>query len=66
MTLGLDIEGMALQIVSEPSPNNRRQTVRKVNATSSKGSVDIGPSFTSKMFNLPLNIEAQQSSLTHR
>ena len=45
--LGLDIEGMALHIVSEPSPTNRRQTVRKVNAPSS--SMDI-PSFNMNMF----------------
>lgn len=48
MHLGLDIEGMALQIVSEYSPTNRRQVVRKINAPSGKGSMafDEVPSFS--------------------
>ena len=68
MTLGLDIEKMALNIVSLPSPSNRRQTVRKVNANSSKGSMEVPagvPSFSNQMFKppqLPLALSTQQQS----
>ena len=65
MTLGLDIEGMALEIVSLPSPSNRRQTVRKVNANSSKGSMEmpaVAPSFNNQMFKIPLALSTQQQS----
>ena len=48
--LGLDIENMALNIVSLPSPTNRRQIVRKINAPSAKGSMEMdAPSFNLNM-----------------
>ena len=59
--LGLDIEGMALQIVSEPSPTNRRQTVRKVNAPSMKGSIEL-PSFNLNMMKRPMGIGGSTDS----
>ena len=52
-TLGLDIEAQAYALVSEPSPKNTRQTVRKVNAPSPKGSMSFTsnapPSFAQHM-----------------
>ena len=52
--LGLNIEGMALKIISAPSPFNKRQTVRKVNAPSSLGSMSQAASFNLKMMQNPL------------
>ena len=52
---------MALQIVSEPSPTNRRQTVRKVNAPSMKGSIEL-PSFSLSMMKRPMNFGGSSDS----
>ena len=63
-TLGLDIEKMALKIVSAPSPTNRRQTVRKVTAPSSLGGSVLGgtvPSFNLNMMKNPLRLGRKDS-----
>lgn len=54
---------MALKIVSLPSPTNRRQTVRKVTATSSLGGSVLGgkPSFDLNIMQNPLKFNRKDS-----
>ena len=52
LKLGLDIEAQALQLVSEPSPKNTRQTVRKISKQASRSNLSFAsraPSFTMHM-----------------
>lgn len=66
-TLGLDIDRIALEIVSEPSPDGRRQVVRRINKESFKGSsIHEVVSFDKlSMMNLPtLNKQSSRPGLS--
>ena len=61
LKLGLDIEAQALQLVSEPSPKNTRQTVRKISKQNSRSNLSFAsraPSFTMHMIPTRNNNEA--------
>lgn len=62
-TLGLDIDRIALELVSAPSPTGRRQVVRRINKGSKQGSVQgDAPSFSKlSMMKIPFNSGANSA-----